>query len=180
MKNIIFIILGGLLLAGCTSKDDNKNDDKYNDLENTILSELIVIEERVEELEKQVDELQWKHVAILTPTQTQAWPITTNEGLPFMLQLDKIVKYANGYKATIRIGNPAYVTYDDIKLNVSWGKNGQMKTNEFRIFKTILPGSWNIVDIILSPAKEADIELIAVKVLPENFSLFNDTRKDRR
>ncbi|WP_169818452.1 hypothetical protein, partial [Legionella parisiensis] len=101
---------------------------------------------------------------------------------------DKLTKYANGYKAIFNIGNPNYVTFSGLKVNIGWtkadniyeiNKNGKnkLRTAEITINKPILPGIWNKVAVILSPAKSDDINLMILSITTNEILLSKDYRK---
>lgn len=97
----------------------------------------------------------------------------------FYVSLQHIDKYANGYKTTFHIGNPSLVTYNNLGIVLGWGKSYlTRRTKEHTIVNDILPGIWNKVTVVLSPAKEEDIELIILQINGcPSLSLRHDLRK---
>jgi hypothetical protein len=102
----------------------------------------------------------------------------------FLVSLDDVKPYANGYKLFLRIGNTQYARYSDIKLKVEWGKaippfpsgndtdkinewsksynkwEKSLRTKEITLNETLYPGTWNRVIIPLSPATKDDVGYI--------------------
>jgi hypothetical protein len=100
--------------------------------------------------------------ATFTPGSKGFSSIHTGVG-DLLVILESLKKYANGYQATFNIGNPNFVTYNGIKMLLKWGEANQSDTNssdsyqslksvKVEINKRLLPGTWNKVTVVLSPA----------------------------
>ena len=115
-------------------------------------------------------------IAIFTPSSKDSITINTPAG-NFFVSLRDLTKYADGYKATFYIGNPNYATFDNLEVNVAWPiikKDG--KSDYITINKPILPGIWNKVSIILSPATSSEIGVISLMIKPGQVVLKQDYR----
>lgn len=128
-----------------------------------------------------------KNYAVFTPSSKGYSTVNTELG-NFLVSLDSLTKYANGYKIIFNIGNPSQVTYSGLKVTVSWGayenfpskvSSGNprgFRTNEFTINKPILPGLWNKVSVILSPATAKETGIIILRLSADEIALKNDYR----
>jgi hypothetical protein len=179
-------MLATLILSACTT-DNKEADINLSDELKNVQSELdavkerlvdFVVENQLKEEEKQKEET-FKSIAIFRSNTTESASITTNDGHLFVVALIKLTKYANGYKATFNIGNPSLLTYNGLKAKVFWGAAGDVKSHEIIISKSILPGVWNVVDVVLSPAKENDIAVVWLSLTVAGYSLQNDLRREK-
>lgn len=113
----------------------------------------------------------------------------TDEG-NFPVSLNKLTKYANGYKASFLIGNPYSIEYKDTIITLRWGEPKKpsqsyeewektLKRREINVVKRLLPGVWNKVSIVLSPAtaKETGFIGFSLKVNKAKTFLTTDFRK---
>jgi hypothetical protein len=110
----------------------------------------------------------------------------------FLVSLKNVEQYLDGYKATFDVGNPLSATYENLKYQVTWGKKFDAKsvatnTNAFSDWETslhskeissadkLLPGSWNKISLILSPAKSDELSYIKLKIETSTASLRTPT-----
>lgn len=124
-----------------------------------------------------------KTIATFTPNSQGFQSIDTNTGFLF-ISLENIEKYANGYKITFNIRNLYYIIYSNLHLVIEYGPNNKNKsgidTSSWKRFETtitqdLLPPYWNTVSVVLSPAKEKDIENIWVQAKSEMVKLNKET-----
>jgi len=87
----------------------------------------------------------------------------------FLVSLDNLRPYANGYKATLKLGNPLSVAFDGAEIGLRWGPQRpsdfkvikyadwmkQFKTSKQSITKRLLGGSWNPVDVVWRRLRQA-------------------------
>lgn len=91
---------------------------------------------------KQLEELQHRIILVehrLQATQDKLWSIPNYDNIfidvsekgfdridanlgTFFIVLDDVQPYADGYKISLRIGNPHFIKYSGIKMKVEWGK----------------------------------------------------------
>lgn len=202
MKKIICIIFAISYLCGCSEKPlGSKITKQFTTINSTIQKQQDQIDRlqtrekflqfQLTRLQNQFTELSSKvtsfqnPLAIFTPSSKGYTTINTNLG-NFLVSLESLTKYANGYKAVFSIGNPNLVTFNGLKINVAWGedvsnKNSdpqkKFKTNEITINKPILPGVWNRVSIILAPATAKETGIIALTLTADKILLTEDYRK---
>ena len=124
---------------------------------------------------------------VFTPSDKGYLPINSTVGT-LLISLADIKKYANGYKIILNIGNPTLATFNNINLTASYGKAYQEKEDVIKweknlkkikipINKPVLPGVWNKFSIVLSPAKEEDLEHIEIHFEGSSIFLMEDRRK---
>lgn len=194
MKKIFFIIIAITYLCSC-SEYIKPNNSKLSELKSLINK----LQDKIEELENKSTQLKYKiaplqaqinmlsekvssiqnPLAIFTPSSKGYTTINTNNG-NFLVSLDSLTKYANGYKAVFNIGNPNLVTFNGVKINVAWGKDNsssKFKTNNVTINKPILPGVWNKVSVVLSPATANETGIIVLTLSVDKILLTEDYRK---
>ncbi len=186
MKKSIFLCT---LVASLTACNHNQKENIITQNE-----QIEVLQTQVETLQAQITEINsivkslHPMLAVFTPSSKGYQPLYTDKG-NLIISLDELKKYANGYKATFLIGNPNHVTFDGIKLSVHWGKYLSEKENftdwqqnlqseDINIGKTILPGTWNKVTVIMSPATANNVGTILLSLESDNIDLSMDTRRD--
>ncbi|MFM0210474.1 DUF3251 domain-containing protein [Paraburkholderia sediminicola] len=113
--------------------------------------------------------------AHLDPTSKSYAIAKTNLG-NLLISVDNLEPYGDGYKLRLLVGNPNMATYDGAKLQVQWaekprwgeqGFDGQkwkasVQSKDVDISNDLLPGAWNPVDIVISPATAAQTGYITV------------------
>lgn len=104
--------------------------------------------------------------------------IDTNLGV-FLVCIDDVKPFANGYKIFLRIWNPYYAKFTGIKVSVEWGKEGpplpkdskgydewkkscdewekSLKKKDITFVDTLDAGCWNRVEMIISPATKDEL-----------------------
>ena len=108
--------------------------------------------------------------AIFDATKSEGYIcVNSNVGI-FLITLNAVEPYLDGYKVKINLGNPSYITYDGAKLNVIWGKHFRIK--EINLVKELKAGYWNPVEFIISPAKTEDTKYIEISISVSQLSLF--------
>ena len=95
----------------------------------------------------------------------------------FLVSVDGITPYLNGYKLNIAIGNPSMVEFNGFTLKMQWGKafdpNGKvtsadwkesLKSKEVKFTEHLKPGHWNKIDLALAPAKPEQLKYIEIEM----------------
>jgi hypothetical protein len=193
MYRLFFIaVIFCLLPAGCEQYNPNKQAEKIEKQN----KEITALKEDLEQLRELVRlhsytslkvERNINEMAIFTPSDKGYQPINTSAG-PLLIALRDIKKYANGYKLTFEVGNPTLAKFGSSTAIILYGKSYDKSTdyNEWEsnlkkltvpINKEIIPGVWNKVVAVLSPAKEDDLEYIRFSFLPNGLYLTEDLRK---
>jgi uncharacterized coiled-coil protein SlyX len=113
--------------------------------------------------------------------------INTHSGF-FLVALKDVEPYLDGYKVNLDVGNPLAATYKNLKFQVSWGKKFDINqfTNDANAYQTwstnlhskeisvpddLSAGTWNKVQLVLSPAKSDELSYISIKLSTDTASL---------
>ena len=97
----------------------------------------------------------------------------------FLISLEEIKPYLDGYKLILDIGNPSTILFKGFKLNAKWGKaynksdwidgkdnenlspygrySKSLKVKSESFTKELKPGYWNRAELIISPAKANEL-----------------------
>jgi hypothetical protein len=119
-----------------------------------------------------------QYSATFSPSEKGFSAIHTDYGV-FLVSLQNVQQYANGYKVTLNLGNPQNLNFTGVKLGLRWGpempKEGfekvsggykawqsRFRKSEEKISRTIAGGRWNPVEVILAPASADEIGMIEV------------------
>lgn len=104
----------------------------------------------------------------------------------FLLSVDDAIAYLDGYKIRLNIGNPSAAKYDGFKLKVRWSKGYDysnfksvsylqwqkaIREKEVSFTETLQPGTWNRVEMILSPAGADELGYLEVSLDTDTVSL---------
>jgi len=170
------MIASATLSAGCQSNEILDN--RIKSLE----SEVSAMKYRLELNEQSLGQNQHPHFATLQASEKAYQSVYTKDNnFAFLVALEDIQPYANGYKVKIDLGNPSLVTFIGVDMEVTWGPTqpvyskdtpdysqkmkewaSKQQTTRKSVEEALQPGSWNTVDIILAPASANDIGSIEV------------------
>jgi hypothetical protein len=104
-------------------------------------------------------------------------------GGTFLVSVDDAKPFLEGYKLVLKIGNIQAVRYSSYTLKTSWGEKWDsgkqnyqkwresLKTKEFRQTEQLVPGTWNRVELTLSPAKAAEIGYLEIEMVTDVVSM---------
>ena len=145
MNKILIVLIAVMLsigLLGC-EKSSTETQALRQSL-TTISNATLVLSQHVDNLEKTVQKIQWdtftqsldeqsKTRVKLDPTQKSYQKVECNNG-PLMVSVDSMESYLDGYKLTLQIGNPSYMTYTGFTVTTFWGPDWQTfaGTNNYR------------------------------------------------
>ncbi len=105
--------------------------------------------------------------------------LDTDDGT-FLVGVDQVVPYLNGYKLTLLIGNPSFATYSGFKVKIRWGtrfdvgpftdkkafdeweKSIQEKEQSFA--DVLEPGSWNKAEFVVIPATAEQLGMMSISM----------------
>jgi hypothetical protein len=184
----IFILFVALALTGCRM-DDGGSKEEITRLQQAVeklqssgqeiekLKELnTALTAQVKTLENKVgfDELLYQFsregsASYISLTDKSFSVVNTSLG-KFLVSVEDVVPFANGTKLILSIGNPQAMTYSGLKLSFSWtkpsAKDAETQKKELDIPNIIIPGSWNKVEVVLSPAKADDIDNVSLAITP--------------
>jgi len=172
-------VTGAVVLSGC-----NKGND----------AAMRALERRIESLEEArktatslTDFLRRKVVALevdsppksasFTPSDPAYQRIVAESGPEFLVSLQDVTAYANGFKVKFNFGNPAAADFENVTVELRWGRAhpgadakeealtqwaDSFKTGTQTITKRLRGGSWNPVELNLTPATPDQIEDIQI------------------
>lgn len=107
----------------------------------------------------------------------------------FMISCDDLKPFGDGYKVTLRVGNPHFVTLNGVKLTVRYGPRmpqaagsgpqrvawdewqHSVREKSVDLNNVLLPAAWNRVDVVLAPAKAEEVGFIGVKMVVDKLTL---------
>ncbi|WP_157658578.1 DUF3251 domain-containing protein [Burkholderia ubonensis] len=122
--------------------------------------------------------------AELDPTSKSYGVAKTNLG-NLLISVDNISPYADGYKVRLMVGNPNMVTFVGAKLRVQWTEkprwdeksfdsakwNASIQQKDVDIVNNLLPGTWNPIEVVVSPATAAQTGYLAVSATLDKLSM---------
>lgn len=121
--------------------------------------------------------------AVLDPSEKGYSRVDTDQG-SFLLAVRTVSPYLDGYRVVLDVGNLQDATYDGITLDSKWGKPWKfggrvsytdwykrLNEKKFVLTNTLLPGTWNRVPIVLSPAKADQLGYLEVSMKTSEVSL---------
>jgi hypothetical protein len=105
--------------------------------------------------------------------------VNTDSGF-FLVSLKNAEPYLDGYKITLDVGNPLSADYQNAKYQVAWGKKfdvndytnnsnsyqawvASLHSKEISSSDNLMAGTWNKVQLVLSPAKSDELGYISIK-----------------
>lgn len=189
MKKILYFLLL-VFLTGC---QQNNPDSKIDNLQ----SQITDLQNKVSELSSDyTSQQQFNRFIAASVIQTttasfnpasEGYAVVNSNVGNFLVNLVKLQKYADGYKAIFNIGNPNYLIFNGIKVTVSWGtpynttmNYGEwlksLSTNTVEINKPLFPGMWNNIEVVLSPATPEQTGYIGVSIAGDKVLLSSDLR----
>lgn len=140
-------------------------------------SKLRDLETKIRELETKVNNLSWNQtlndlgeIAFLTPGGDGYSIIKTNIG-NLTVSLEDIKPYANGSRVTLTFGNTTSATINGIKAKIDWGSVGKTgapnndtaKSKEITLTKSLLPGRWTKVSLVLEGVPPAELGFVRLR-----------------
>ncbi len=165
---------------------------------NELLSKINALEEYKEYLQGEIIGLKLRMdnynptSIVLSPVFKGYVKLDTNAGY-FLIACEDAQPYLDGYKVILKIGNPASVTYNGFTLEIEWGKEyiydekdpfGLLSIRKYEEWKKslrketksftnqLLPGRWNKVELILTPAKPEEIKYIGLSMNTDTVALY--------
>lgn len=174
---IVFFITICFVLIGCKSELE----DRISVLEKSLESYEKRQDNQTAEIKARVNRIDFSS-AYFTPASKGYTRVDTNSGI-FLVSLNDIKPYANGFKISFRIGNLSSASYKDptvaIRYNKAFDQNmdylqyvNNEKEIKSQLMKELKPGSWNNIDIVVAPAKSEDIGELIFRMETDTVSLY--------
>lgn len=188
----IFIIIL-ILMAGCSANTVSM--EEYNELKSELENaneNIVYLNSNIDGIVSELDEISQAvfDLTIISDTANlsvkgSGFTITETDYGKLFLSLENVEPYLNGYSIELRIGNPNYMDFIDLDLNVTCfcpnvssdveypegiTVHTGVDVGKFKIEDKILAGSWNIVTIIIPDLGDAPSSL-SIKVEPHTVSM---------
>lgn len=139
-----------------------------------------MIESDIKYLREKVSSLEGKLITVLDGSKVELRPSSDGYGVSrtdhgdLFISLVDVKKFADGHKVTINIGNPNFAIFPDVNLKVRYNKSDKnisnwiewwdtVQSTEHKIKENLNPGTWNKVEIILSPSTEEQTGWIEIE-----------------
>jgi len=107
-------------------------------------------------------------------TDSQDYDIARTKYGPFIISQRGLTEFLDGYKLKLAIGNTTSVTFSGAKLTLEWGppydeKNfskwlDARKKKEVQLTDSFHPGTYTIIEVVISPAKPEEAKEIEVGI----------------
>jgi hypothetical protein len=124
------------------------------------------------QVDKTMRELRDVNVAWFDPQEAKKYiPVKSPAG-PVLLVLENVEPYLDGFKVTLRLGNPTSAGLSGIKGKITWGRafdpknpsqDPQSQTKQFDDPTFFPAGAWTYLSINIGPATANQARLIGVE-----------------
>jgi len=114
-------------------------------------------------------------------TDSKEYDIARTKFGPFIVSQRGLTEFLDGYKLRLALGNTTSVTFSGATLNLEWGPPydekepakwfNSRKKKEVQLTDTFRPGSYTIVEVVISPAKPDEVKEIEVGIDLNQLSL---------
>ncbi len=105
----------------------------------------------------------------------RGYVLTRTNTVNLLVSIFKCEPYLDGQRVYLNLGNPSSVLLIGVKMKVRWGRRLQkgedlitwgdsLQTKEIDIPDQLLPGGWNPVSFIISPAALDQFEYLAISI----------------
>lgn len=132
-------------------------------------SELKTVRSRLYKLEAKGSQFQSVE---FDPSSKGFQRLDTDDGT-FLISLQDIKPYANGFRVSMSVGNPLGADYSGFKVHAEWGtgidkiaenEEWPQHKNDFDFTEVLRGGTWNKIVLPLAPAKPEEIEYISISM----------------
>ena len=203
VKNIgkiaVFLFLSSLmfLVSGCDNHGSTNRTPNVKDLQSSIEQ----LNSNISGLKNQIISMQKEQMQ----TDLEVYSLSSNSasfspsdvGVGYnvlnttvghlVVTLQKLYKYADGYRVVFSIGNPTNAIINNCEATVQWGKmlggdetvsawERSLQSKHIKLSKTIYPGTWTQVSFVLSPAQASQTAYISLSLKVTGISLFKGHR----
>ena len=121
--------------------------------------------------------------AFLDCSETRFARLDSENGT-FFVACDKAEPYLDCYKIIVLIGNPSTLTYRGADFRFSWSENpytrfrdpGRLRKTNRSFQGSLLPGTWNTVQINIGPATSKELANLYVTMTTNTVALARNSR----
>jgi hypothetical protein len=173
----LFLLMVGQFLSGCYQDPApavSQSEKKLETQITAIKSQLDNVQKSVTLLEFKLNSEKSKFESAILDTSSKTYRrVDTTSGF-FLVSLQDVMPYADGYRLTLHVGNPSSATYSGFSINAKWGKS--LETTDYSEWEKsqheksvsyteeLLPSSWNTVYLVLAPAQREELGYIEVSL----------------
>ena len=161
--------------------------------------QLSLSDELISALQTQITELQsdmltvqnvqnrYKTV-VFDATESRDYQVLQTTSGQFLVALEEANPYLDGYRLKFTFGNPYSATFKGLEVSVTWGKSfdkfsesqslteypkwqQSLRSKQVTLTQDLEPATWNIVNIVVSPAKSDQLSYVEVSMTTKSVSL---------
>jgi len=90
-----------------------------------------------------------------------------------LVSVDKVSPTLNGFSFKLKIGNPNFVTFNDVDTKIYYtDADDKIQTFRTKVLPAILPGRWTAAEITVSPLTKEEVKKgIGISFEPSNIQL---------
>jgi outer membrane murein-binding lipoprotein Lpp len=189
------IALVSSLLLGCVAQDDPrlKKVEALASQVSTLEFQNKALEARVGWLEGTVNILQAQasagayETATFDPGEPRHYSRIDTTGGTFLVMLEDVTPYVDGFRVTFKFGNPSSATFNGFKIKAKWGSrfdfkakganwatwHASLREKEISVTDNLYAGSWNSVSFVVSPAKREEFGYLQLSTETDRVILRN-------
>lgn len=152
---------------------------------NTANSNVLTLQGQVMVLNAELQTLLTPDAFVVLDPTTRAYSVVKTNLGQLLVSVVDFSPYLNGYKLKLAVGNPSFATYNGAKIAVRWGSapqwgakdfdgskwNQNLQTKNIEVTNSLLPGSWNRVEIVLAPATADQTAYVALSMSLDQIAL---------
>jgi|GEM_PF-5539282 len=194
---LVLMVVVGFVVAACgCSVGSNKTDDiekRLSDLEATVKRQQETLDEQTstisgissddEGFQSRISSLEDLHSdsAYLSSDSLDSYVVVRAVAGDLLVMLEDCVKYIDGYKLKLKIGNPSSATYSHFTISGTWPQiragrfilpSTKTKTTRTQTYAGDLPaGSWTRIDFVATPATADDMKGVKLTFATNTVSL---------
>jgi len=189
------VVIASSLLVGCVAQ----NDPRLRKPEE-VAAQVIALEAQIKALQSQVQSLEDDVLglqlglqvaserytaAIFDPSDPGGYQRIDTRGGTFLVSLQNVTPYVDGFRVTCNFGNPSSVTFNGFTLKVKWGPRfdfkvtgmklaewqASLREREVSLTSSLQGGYWNRVSFVVSPAKAEEFGYLELSMKTDSVSL---------
>jgi hypothetical protein len=126
--------------------------------------------------------------AVFDATEPKGFQVLQTSAGQFLVALDEAIPYLDGYRLRFEFGNPYTATFSGLEVTVKWGKSfdrfsksgslalyskwqKSLRQKQATLSQDLEPATWNVVNIVVSPAHSDELSYIELSMNTKTVSL---------
>jgi len=188
----VFVFALIVVATGCQPPADPTVTKKLAEIDelqkslSSLTDRLDAVDTRLSGAEFRVGSLEQSYfTATFDPASAKGYSrIDTTTGT-FLVSIQNVAPYVDGFKVTCNFGNPSSATYAGFKLKAKWGARFDAKAKgvtydqwqstlhekEITLMEQLRAGAWNPVSFVVSPAKADEFGYLELSMTTDHVSL---------